>query len=157
MLIGDIAQTPVQEVSFFVPGEPRPQGSKKHVGNGIMIESCKGLHNWRSDVKAFAFRSVPVDWDMTRPMFVELEFLFQRPKGHFTSKGAFSKRAPIHYVVNKNDIDKLTRAVLDSLTSVLYNDDGQVIELHAKRRYCDLGETQGAKILVSSAAEVYFG
>lgn len=29
------------KLEFFVPGVPRPQGSKRHLGNGVMVESCK--------------------------------------------------------------------------------------------------------------------
>lgn len=35
-------------------GTPAPQGSKRHVGNGVMVESSKRLRPWRQDVKAAA-------------------------------------------------------------------------------------------------------
>ena len=35
---------------FFVPGVPAPQGSKRHVGNGRMVESSKDLPAWRHSV-----------------------------------------------------------------------------------------------------------
>ena len=31
--------------------ESAPQGSKKHVGNGIMIETSKRLKSWRKQVE----------------------------------------------------------------------------------------------------------
>lgn len=35
----------------------------------------------------------------------------------------------------KRDIDNLTKAVLDGLNGVLYRDDKQVVDLHARRRF----------------------
>jgi len=29
------------ERNLFVPGAPAPQGSKRHVGNGVMVEASK--------------------------------------------------------------------------------------------------------------------
>lgn len=37
-------------VEFFVPGRPAPQGSKRHVGHGIMVESSRDLGPWRERV-----------------------------------------------------------------------------------------------------------
>jgi hypothetical protein len=37
-----------------VHGRPAPQGSKRHVGRGILIESSKGLQPWRQAVTTAA-------------------------------------------------------------------------------------------------------
>lgn len=34
----------------FVPGFPKPQGSKRHVGNGRMAGPGEGSGNWRAQV-----------------------------------------------------------------------------------------------------------
>jgi hypothetical protein len=31
----------MREFSIFIVGDPAPQGSKRHVGNGVMIEASK--------------------------------------------------------------------------------------------------------------------
>ena len=49
------------------------------------------------------------------------------------------------------DLDKLTRAVLDALTGVLYLDDKQVIELHARKQYALYPAGPGARITVTEA------
>lgn len=41
-------------VQFDVLGVPAAQGSKRHVGNGRMVESSKALHPWRDSVAAAA-------------------------------------------------------------------------------------------------------
>jgi len=35
---------------FEVPGIPAPQGSKRHVGGGRMVESSRSLPEWRASV-----------------------------------------------------------------------------------------------------------
>ena len=41
---------------IFIPvrGVPAPQGSKRHIGNGILIENSKKVKPWRQDVRAAA-------------------------------------------------------------------------------------------------------
>ncbi|QDH92357.1 RusA-like resolvase [Gordonia phage Spooky] len=36
--------------TIWIPGIPAPQGSKRHVGNGILIESSKRVGPWRAVV-----------------------------------------------------------------------------------------------------------
>jgi hypothetical protein len=36
------------ELPFTVYGVPRPQGSKRHVGNGRMVESSPRVAEWRT-------------------------------------------------------------------------------------------------------------
>jgi crossover junction endodeoxyribonuclease RusA len=145
----------VPEVSFTVLGTAAPQGSKRHVGNGVMIESSKRVKPWRQDVQAAAEKallaSVPYVslWD--GPLGVEIEFWFARPKGHYrTGKNAHILRdaAPLHPSV-RPDIDKTTRAVLDALkTAGALQDDAQVTDLHAVKRYCRRGQPPGARITI---------
>ena len=44
-------------LQFYVVGDPAPQGSKKHVGNGRFIESSKKLAPWRAAVADSAFKA----------------------------------------------------------------------------------------------------
>lgn len=126
-------------VSFFVPGIPIAQGSKRHVGRGIMVESSKHLKPWRLDVTALAreAHTGPPLEDAT----VDLIFVFPRPKAHYrTGRNAHLLRpqAPERPIV-KPDLDKLCRSVLDSLTAAqAIRDDSTVTGLTARKRYGDL-------------------
>lgn len=62
------------------------------------------------------------------------------------------KKPKSHLPVTKKDLDKLARAVLDSLNSVLYDDDKQVTELHVKKRYTNTDRV-GAVIYVTEDEE----
>jgi crossover junction endodeoxyribonuclease RusA len=125
--------------SFTVYGTAAPQGSKRHVGNGVMLESSDRVRPWRQDVRFAALEKRPPDWDMTTPMRIVLEFWFSRPASHYGTRDGMSNlkvsapREPISARIG--DIDKLERAVLDALTGVAYLDDRQVVDVLARKSY----------------------
>jgi crossover junction endodeoxyribonuclease RusA len=124
---------------FHIWGTAAPQGSKRHVGNGVMLESSDRVRPWRQDVRFAALEKRPPDWDMTTPMRLDLVFWFARPASHYgTKNGALYLKpsAPAQPVSARlGDVDKLSRAVLDALTGVAYLDDRQVILLQASKGY----------------------
>src|SRR4051794_3347879 len=75
-------------VSFWVPGKPRQQGSKRtfaikkggqYTGRVGSAEMAKGLADWRHDVKYFAIdvmQNVPMLVDV--PVWVKLRFVMPR-------------------------------------------------------------------------------
>lgn len=130
-------------VEIYVPGTARPQGSKRHVGNGVLIESSKALAPWRTTVAwhaAQAYRAAP----LLGAVHLTAEFVLPRPK-------RLPKRLPTPPHTTKPDTDKLIRAVMDALSGVVYRDDSQVIDLHPTKRYAELDEQPGARIRVSAA------
>lgn len=114
-------------ISFFVPGIPAPQGSKKHVGNGLMIESSKALGPWRAKVALEARGRVKQP--ISGPIRLDLRFVMPRPKSHYgTGRNADQlKHAAPRYHTQKPDLDKLVRAIGDALTGVIYRDDSQIV------------------------------
>jgi crossover junction endodeoxyribonuclease RusA len=125
--------------SFTVYGTAAPQGSKRHVGNGVMLESSDRVRPWRQDVRFAALEKRPPDWDMTTPMRLDLVFWFARPASHYGTKNGITylkSNAPVYPVSARlGDIDKLSRAVLDALTGVAYLDDRQVVDVLAGKSY----------------------
>ena len=125
--------------TFRATGIPRPQGSKDQFGR----ESCPYVKPWRYDVKCACEAARPEDWDKTTRIGISAVFTFVRPKKHFTLKGGLREDAPYYVVARKGDIDKLSRALLDSLSGVAYDDDDQVVNLSAAKRYVQPGEDPG--------------
>lgn len=131
-------------ISFFVPGVPKPAGSKKtlpHRYTGEMVTmdmSGTAGKKWRKQVK----NTAAVYWKnklLECPVAMNLTFYFQRPKKHFRT-GKFShllrNDAPRHHTVTP-DTTKVTRAVEDALTGVIWKDDSQVVDQHIKKRYAE--------------------
>ena len=123
-------------ISFFVSGTPAPQGSKRHVGNGRMIESSKKVKPWRDRVTAVAKTHV-----MDEPMDGHLRLIvnFYMPAPARTRFGSRPAGTP--------DLDKLVRAVGDALTqSKLIKDDARIVSLIAHKHWAL--DTPGAEITI---------
>lgn len=127
-------------LSFTVPGIPVPQGSKRFVGNGRMIEANAGLKPWRAEVIAAAIEAADAnpDWVSTssrRATYAaRVEFQFPRPKAHLGTQGV-KPGAPVHHGT-RPDLDKLIRSVFDALTqSGVIGDDSQIVKLVGGKYY----------------------
>lgn len=127
-------------VVCFVPGKPAPQGSKRHVGRGILVESSKEVGPWRERVALAVYNAMPRRPLADGAVGVSLRFVIPRPK-------SASKTKPIP-AVKRPDVDKLSRAVLDALTGVVFSDDSQVVELLAVKQIGGVGESGGVFIKV---------
>jgi crossover junction endodeoxyribonuclease RusA len=144
---------------FTVNGTPGAQGSKRHVGNGVMVESSKKVKPWRSDVKAAAEHATGAvahfdPWrPYNEPVHVTLEFRFPRPKAHYrTGRNAHLLKddAPT-FVTSRacGDADKLARSTLDALVAAgVLADDSYVARLVVEKTYCGDGELRGATVMV---------
>ncbi len=134
-------------ITFTVQGmEPATQGSKRSVGNGIMLETNKRLKPWRLLISDAALSSgFPLT---TYPVSVSITFRFLRPKSHYNKSGLSPKAPGLLTSKQKGDIDKLSRAVLDALTGTLLHDDSQVVQLAAHKRYTTANERPGALITI---------
>lgn len=123
-------------ISFTVTGIPAPQGSKRHIGNGVLIESSKRVKPWRADIREAAISSMIGRTPLSGPLDVNLTFRLLRPKGHFGAKG-LRPSAPTFPAV-RPDLDKLTRAALDAIKGVVYADDSQVVRIDVAKVYADV-------------------
>ena len=81
------------QIEFWVDGVPRPQGSKKFIGAGRMVESSRHLKPWRDLVSAVAFQSMSGD-PISTPVGVAVHFYFKakslphRQNAHLLRTGA---------------------------------------------------------------------
>lgn len=119
-------------ITITVRGLPAPQGSKRHVGNGVMVESSKRVAPWRTDVKhaALAVTDTIPDWQLLDgPLAVKMTFTFPRPKGHWrTGRNAqlLRDQAPAR-PAGIPDLSKLARSTEDALTGVVWVDDARIV------------------------------
>jgi Holliday junction resolvase RusA-like endonuclease len=122
--------------SFTVFGyEPRPQGSKKYVGSRrtaagnnipLIIEASPGLPVWRKAVSDAVIQAMHDSGDMSKfDGAVKVEAVF-----YVTRKRTVTRDLP----TVPPDVDKLSRALLDSLKPV-WRDDSQVVRLEVSKKY----------------------
>jgi len=141
-----------QPLTFVVHGLPAPQGSKKSLGNGILVESSKAVKPWRQDVRYAALACLPSDWDTTTPVSLSVVFRFKRPQAHFGKNGV-KPSAPQHNTSGRHgDLSKLVRSTEDAMTGVAYDDDRQIVSMSVSKRYCTDDEPQGAVITITPLA-----
>ncbi len=136
-------------ITFFVPGNPAPQGSKRYLGRGVMVESSKRVKPWRADIRAAALEHFPTPF--TGPVRVYMRFVIRRPMSHWgTGRNAKKRRrsAPSRHT-QKPDLDKLVRAVGDALTGIAYLDDSQIVAGTNHKQWAGThNERPGAEITV---------
>lgn len=136
-----LTTTKPYRLHITVYGLPAPQGSKRHVGRGIMVESSKHLAPWREDVKQAALRALEEhpEWERDYPyVTARMVFTLPRPRVHYrTGKFAHLLRdgAPRLHAV-KPDLDKLVRSTGDALTTAgVYADDCRLAAVYALKTY----------------------
>ena len=128
---------------FFVPGIPRPAGSKRPIvskttGRSFVVDSSgqKGK-DWRGDVKRFA-----MDADYEKPLDCAVQlhvyFYLPRPKNHYRTNGNLKDWAPRHHT-KRPDATKLLRAIEDALTGVCWTDDALIVRQRVEKCYVGLG------------------
>jgi len=130
----------VTELSFFAYGNPAGQGSKRHVGNGVMVESSKALPSWRAAVIEYAQKAYdgpPLDGALE----LTVTFWFPRPKAR--KRDRFKLSMPDH--------DKLLRGVCDALKIAgAIVDDARIVRSVVEKRYVISDHTAtGADIVIA--------
>lgn len=131
----------IDAIQFFCPGLPIAQGSKRHVGKGILVESSKALAPWRQAVAAEALKAAG-ELRFHEACHLQACFWFPHPSDHYrTGKyaGALKKTAPL-FREKQPDLDKLLRALGDALVqSGVLRSDALIVKLFAEKRYGDPG------------------
>jgi Holliday junction resolvase RusA-like endonuclease len=130
-----------RDLEFRVYGLPAPQGSKRHVGNGLMVESSKKVKPWRQDVVAAAIAAAEMRdgfQPFTGPVAVRIVFYFPRPKYHYgtgRNAGTLKAGAAVFQTANP-DLDKCVRSTFDALTTAgVWQDDNLAARITAEKRF----------------------
>ncbi|MFF4417515.1 RusA family crossover junction endodeoxyribonuclease [Streptosporangium sp. NPDC001559] len=120
-------------ITVVVYGTPGPQGSKRHVGDGRLIESSKKVAPWRASVRQAAVEATDpacaalglVEWEpLDQPLIVEMAFTLHRGK---------TVKRPHH--TTYPDLSKLIRSTEDALTAAgIWADDARVVRYHNPRK-----------------------
>lgn len=129
-----------ERLELFVEGLPAPQGSKRHVGGGRMIEMSKKLPAWRKALEKALQDVAGDDFPAFQPpVRVTAHFFLPKPK---KSRYDGPYAAP--------DVDKLQRALGDCLQRAgLVVDDSHITSWRADKAW---SSTTGARIVIESIA-----
>lgn len=104
-----------------------------------------GKHNYQSmtvrkyaeDIRKMALAQIPKARRNTEAMlFVSVEFVWHWPKA-WSAKRIEEEKQHCSYRAARPDIDNLCKGIFDPLNGIAWKDDGQVVALHAWKRYGD--------------------
>jgi Holliday junction resolvase RusA-like endonuclease len=130
-------------VHFTVFGDPKPQGSMRHIGGGRMIHKPEML-DWRFQITNAARKAMDDRLPLEGALVVDLMFTVPRPK---------SLPRKVIWPIRRPDVDKLARAVLDGLVyGGLMGDDSQVVTLRASKHYASPESIPGVTVIVTAVA-----
>ena len=116
-------------IEFVVHGTPAPQGSKNKWGT----EDNPRTRPWRAAVAAEAALVMAGRDLYAGPVQLEVFFHYTRPQSHFGSgrnRSVLRSNAP-DYKTGPPDLDKLTRAIGDSLQGTVIRNDSQIVIVYA--------------------------
>lgn len=127
-------------LTITVYGQPAPQGSKRHVGKGVMVESSRAVKPWREAVKAAALDAMgdaPLRLD--GPLAVHMRFtVADQPAGRpswWPAGERWSRRFRTR-PASKPDLSKLIRSTEDALTDAgVIRDDARIVALYTAKHY----------------------
>jgi Holliday junction resolvase RusA-like endonuclease len=128
------------EVSLSVTGNPASQGSHA-IMHGRIVQVNSSKHKaWRKAIVQEAIATLPDDWQpIDEPCELIVNFYLPKPK---TVDRQLPSVSP--------DLDKLIRAVGDSLTdSGVVTDDSRIVRISARKLYAE-GIAPGATIQVKT-------
>jgi len=142
-------------LTFTVYGVALPKGNHKAVWRPGMqfpkiTESNRNVASWQQLVKEGASQALNNLPDADRRIFMEgvrltIGFVLPRPQ-------SLAKRITAH--LKAPDLDRLIRAIFDGLTGTVYQDDRQVCELVAAKRYATIGEAAHVWVRVEPTAGI---
>lgn len=132
-------------ITFFVPGIPATQGSKKWIGGHRIIDTCKSLPQWRRDVATVAKQYAPPQpYPKAVDVALFLTFVLPRPKGHYgTGRNAGIVKPSAPQRPRGKDLTKMVRAVEDAMSGIIYADDDQICQQVNNKEY---GEYPGVHV-----------
>jgi Holliday junction resolvase RusA-like endonuclease len=147
-------------IKFEVLGIPVPQGSKEGFYNPklkrvMMVESNKKTQPWRDSVAAAAAQAYPVEHFPVIRSAVDVTLFFFFPfRAQDLKKDGTPRARGMVPKISKPDLDKLIRAVLDSITAAgVWIDDSIVTDLTAKKRY---SRQPGVKAVIQEIEELQY-
>lgn len=118
---------PHDSIRIVVRGTPAPQGSKRLLGHGAMVESSKKVKPWREAVRSAAEDARLVELDLSMlppldgPLVASMVFTLRKPQSAPKRRRTWPDRTP--------DLSKLVRSTEDALTDAgMWTDDARVVE-----------------------------
>lgn len=135
------------DIEITVPGEPkgkaRPRFNRQTGQVFTPTASMRAEH--RIQIEWIAIGRPTVQG----PLRIEIEMILQRPKGHFRTNGELSTAGlRLPWPVKKPDWDNVAKLVGDSLNTLAYRDDAQIVDARTIKRWAQSGQQECTRIRI---------
>lgn len=141
-------------VEFDVFGVAKPAGSKRAfmrpgMAHPSVVDANPLSREWKNLVADKAALEMGEDPPLDGPLKLGITFYMPRPKSHYGSGRNVNivKLSAPPFPTSMPDLTKLTRAVEDAMTGIVYRDDAQIVVQMILKRYA---ERPHAHILVGT-------
>ena len=127
-------------LKFEVPGDPAPWRApktvfRKNAGHAVAISDNK-MKLYQQKVQSKAQEVMGDRSPITGPVALTLAFYFQMPKGMQRKRIP----TPTQLKTTRPDLSNLIKSVEDAMSSVVYLDDSQVVEVLAYKHIAAQGK-----------------
>lgn len=125
------------KVKFTIPGEPKGKGRPRFVGNGHQPITPKGTVEYENLVRLEYHRQcIGKKFPDDAQLDMRITTYYSIPKSASKAK----KQAMLLHVIRptkKPDMDNVVKAIADSLNSIAYHDDTQIVDCQVRKFYSD--------------------
>ena len=130
-------------VNFTVYGPPqgkaRPRFRK--IGNFVQTYTPAKTKSYEDEIKMFAKAAMGATEPLETPVEVFL-YIRNSVPASYSKKRTEACLSGQEKPINKTDIDNIAKAFLDGMNGIVYKDDRQVVELHAKKTYAEIAAVE---------------
>lgn len=114
--------------------QSRPRFARR--GRGVVAYEKKEMKAWRAECSKLVEEAFEAKKLIEGPLKIDAIFYIQPPK-HISFKKKLKEKLEAEEIFcsKKPDIDNYLKALLDSMTGIVFKDDGQVVECRARKLY----------------------
>lgn len=127
----------MSEIKIMIPGQPAPQGRPRFArrGNFVSTYDPPESKKYKKHVQYHAKKFAP---EKLFEGALEVEVLvYKKSLKSFSSKKRIDAESGILRPTTKPDADNYAKGVLDALKEIIWKDDGQVVDLIARKYYSE--------------------
>lgn len=138
---------PIMSVSFFVPGQPVGKGRPRafRMGTGIRMHTPEKTASYENLVATAAHGAMQGRAPIEGACHVQMDIRLMVPLSWSNKRRneAFDGKV---FPTKKPDADNVIKAIFDALNGIVWQDDVQVVQIEASKRY---SMTPGVHVIVN--------
>jgi Holliday junction resolvase RusA-like endonuclease len=139
------------QIKIIIPGEPIAKARARHANRGGFVQTYDPQRVEKESLRLYLKAKGAIMYEAGVPLRCDLTFSMPIPSS-MSKKRQREAASGLHHHVKKPDIDNLVKFYLDVANGILFDDDKQIVELVATKRY---GDTPSVEILLLALNDAY--